>query len=249
MPEHLYERIRTWWDEDAETYDASAGHAISDPVERAAWRAALLRSLPPAPASVLDVGAGTGALTLLAAELGYRVTALDLSAGMLGKAREKAAAADLDVTFAIGPAEEPPEGPFDAVMERHVLWTLADPAGTLRRWRERMVPGGRLAVFEGSWGGEGPLVAATDALRGIASRILGVTNDDHHGPYPDDVLRHLPLRQTTSPAPFVEAIEAAGWCRVRITRLRDVEWASELREPWPLGVLGQRPRYALIADN
>ena len=38
---------------------------------------------------MLDAGAGTGALSLLAAELGYVVTALDLSEGMLSKARER----------------------------------------------------------------------------------------------------------------------------------------------------------------
>ena len=74
-------RIQAWWDEDAGTYDRSPSHAASDPVEAAAWRTALLRSLPPAPAKVLDAGAGTGAMSLLAADLGYRVTALDLSRG------------------------------------------------------------------------------------------------------------------------------------------------------------------------
>ena len=56
------------------------------------WRAALLRALPERGANVFDVGAGTGALCLLAAELGYEVTALDVSEGMLSKARAKAKA-------------------------------------------------------------------------------------------------------------------------------------------------------------
>ena len=86
------DRIREFWDRDSATYDHSASHAASDPLEAAAWRAALRRALPDPPASVLDVGAGTGSLSLLAAELRYEVTALDLSEGMLSKAREKAAA-------------------------------------------------------------------------------------------------------------------------------------------------------------
>lgn len=248
MVDHLHDRIRTWWDEDAATYDGSAGHAMSDPVERAAWRAALLRSLPPAPARVLDVGAGTGALTLLAAELGYQVTGLDLSTGMLARAREKAASLAPGTTFVEAPADEPPVGPFDAVMERHLLWTVPDPLAALRAWRDRTVPGGRLAVFEGSWGGEGPLIELRDRLEASLRRLVGGGQDAHHSPYPDEVLQRLTLGRTTSPAPFISAIEEAGWTRLRISRLRDVEWAVEARDVWPLGRLARRPRYALIAD-
>lgn len=243
----IHDRIRDWWDEDAATYDASAGHALSDSVERAAWRAALEHALPPSPSRVLDVGTGTGALALLAAELGHEVTGVDLSAGMLAKARAKAAATGLEVSFVEGAAGEAPEGQFDAVMERHVLWTLPEPVAALRVWRERVVPGGRLAVFEGSWGGEGPFVEARDSLEGFLRRAFGL-EDAHHGPYPPEVLEHLPLRSTSSPAPFIAAIHDAGWTRVRIARLRDVEWAVERRDPWPLGLLGRRTRYALIAD-
>ena len=52
---HVHDRLREWWDADASTYDASAGHAMTDPVEAAAWRAVLVRSLPEPPARVLDV--------------------------------------------------------------------------------------------------------------------------------------------------------------------------------------------------
>ena len=50
----VHEEIRAWWDADAATYDASAGHAMTDPVETAAWAAALTALLPSAPASILD---------------------------------------------------------------------------------------------------------------------------------------------------------------------------------------------------
>ena len=41
MVPDLHGSIRDWWDADADLYDRSVGHAISDPVEAAAWRAAL----------------------------------------------------------------------------------------------------------------------------------------------------------------------------------------------------------------
>jgi hypothetical protein len=74
------------------------------------------------------------------------------------------------------------------------------------------------------------------------------TPTDHHAPYPEDVLSELPLARLPSPLPLIEAVQRAGWSAARIRRLRDVEWAAMLHEPWPLGWLERRPRYALVAD-
>ncbi len=243
----LHEAIRAWWDRDARTYDHARSHAISDPVEAAAWRRALGEALPEPPARVLDVGAGTGALSLLAAELGHHVTALDLSQEMLAVAARKAAERAVDLELVHGRAEEPPPGPFDAVMERHVLWTLPDPEGALRAWREVTSPGGRLVLFEGSWGGDGAL----RKLRSLAAeglrRLRGIP-DDHHAPYPEEVLRHLPLARRSSPEPMIEAAYRAGWRAVRLKRLRDVEWAEIRHTGAVLGWLEHHPRYAIVAQ-
>jgi SAM-dependent methyltransferase len=244
----VHDRIRDFWNADAHTYDDAASHAISDLLEAAAWRAALLDALPAPGARVLDVGAGTGSLSLLAAELGYRVTALDLSEGMLDRAREKAAARGLDVAFVVGSGAEPPAGPFDAVIERHVLWTMPDPVGALRAWREVAAEGGRLVLFEGIWGRADLASRAKEVAADAIRRVLHVP-DDHHAPYPEEVLRSLPLARMPTPVPLIDAAHEAGWKAVRIKRLRDVEWAAVLHEPWPLGQIERKPRYALAADR
>ena len=243
----VHERIRDWWDADAEHYDRSPGHALSDPVEAAAWRAALREVLPEAPAHVLDAGAGTGALSLLAAELGHRVTSLDLSTAMLGKAESKAKERGLQLEIVVGSVNEPPAGPFEVVIERHVIWTVPDPVGALRAWRAVVAEGGRLVLFEGIWAPNDPLGRAK-AFAGGRLRTMRGDADHHHSSYPDDVVAQLPLAGMTSPLPLVDAVHEAGWHGVRIKRLRDVEWAAKLHEPWPLGWLEQRQRYALIAD-
>ena len=240
------DQIREWWDADADAYDVAPGHSLSDPVEAAAWRAVLLSLLPPAPARVLDVGAGTGSMSLLAAEMGHVVTALDLSQGMLERAQRKASERGLGIDFVVGPAEEPPLGSFDVVTARHLLWTLPAPSEALAAWRRAVRDDGRLVLFEGSWAGEGPWARAMGAIASSADRLMGV-RDDHHAPYPPGVIDRLPLQGASSPAPFVEAVRSAGWSRIRLARLRDVEWAAELRAPWLMGWLRRRPRYAIVA--
>jgi SAM-dependent methyltransferase len=244
--EEVEDRLRGWWDLDAETYERSPGHAMADPVEAAAWRSALRRHLPPPGARVLDAGAGTGALSLLAAELGYRVTALDFSSAMLAMAEEKAHAWGLDVEFVVGSVLQPPPGPFDAVMERHVLWTLPDPVEALRRWRA-VTPGGRVALYEVLNAPRTLTRRLRDIAVEAAERHLG-HGQDHHAEYDPDVVPLLPLAGASSPAPFVDALARGGWRRYRLERLRDVEWARRLSEPWPLGLLKAVPRFALVAD-
>src|SRR3954471_19591373 len=240
-----HDTMQRWWGDDASGYDESAGHAISDPVEAAAWRRALEATLPDPVARVLDVGTGTGALALLIAELGHAVTGLDLSEGMLERARSKADEAGAAIVFVHGRAEGPPPGPFDAVVERHVLWTVPDPVSTLRAWRSVTRPAGRLVLLEGSWGGVGPFLALADPPTQAIERLYGIAGH-HHASYPNDLA--LPLEGVSSPAPFLEAVAAAGWQRIRLARLRDVEWAIERRLPFPLGPLSHRPRYAIVAD-
>src|ERR671931_1597342 len=177
--ESVHRKLREWWDADAETYDHSASHSASDPVEAAAWRQALLRHLPPPPARILDVGAGTGTMSLLAAQLGHRVTALDLSPGMLARAREKADAEGLALETVVGPADAPPHAEFDVVIERHLLWTLPDPVAALQAWAG-VAP--RVVLYEGIWRPQDlPGKVKQRAARAIR-RMLGESHD-HHAEY------------------------------------------------------------------
>jgi SAM-dependent methyltransferase len=243
----IHDRIRDWWNADAEVYDNAPSHAASDPLEAAAWRAALEDALPAAPSSVLDVGAGTGAMSLLAAELGHRVTALDLAPAMLEQARSKAVARGLDLDFVVARADEPPAGPFDAVMERHVLWTSPNPVETLHAWRRVVRPGGRLALFEGIWGRTDAVQRARDGLADVFRRAYGIPHD-HHAEYDEAILAELPFARLPSAQPLIDAVYAGGWTAARIRRLRDVEWARRIAARPVLGAVESVPQYALIAD-
>jgi SAM-dependent methyltransferase len=235
-----------FWDEDAKTYDRSPTHAATDPVEATAWRAALVRHLPPPPAEVLDAGAGTGAMSLLLAELGYRVTALDLSSEMLRRAEEKAARRGFPLQTVVGSATDPPKGPFDAVVERHLLWTTPDPVAALSAWR-RVAPRGRLLLFEGIWRRDGLGARSREWAGDILRKILSVPHD-HHSSYEPELMASLPLAGSPSPAPLLQAVASAGWRKIRIERLRDVEWARRMALPRPIGWIETRPQFAVVAE-
>jgi SAM-dependent methyltransferase len=241
--------IRDFWNEDAAVYDASPSHYPRRPQEQAAWAAALRRLLPAPPASVLDVGAGTGFLSLLLAGQGYDVTAVDLSPGMLARLRAKAAERGLSVETIESDALSTPVRPFDAVVERHLLWTLPDPAAALAAWRQS-APYGRLVLVEGSWGSAGPLTAESWRARArqLAAR-LRPPEPGHHGHYSDRVRSALPHGQGLSVEDAVALVQASPWGQARLERLRDVEWAVTEGRGLLDELLGTPPRWAVVAGG
>ena len=153
---------RTLWDAEAATFDEQPDHGLRDPATRAAWHALLARHLPAPPAEVLDLGCGTGTLTVLLAQAGYRVCGVDLAPAMVAAARAKIATAGVTARVDEGDAADPPGDPdaYDVVLSRHVLWALPDPAAVLTRWARLVRPGGRLVLVEGRWWTGGGLTAA-----------------------------------------------------------------------------------------
>ncbi|MET9561955.1 class I SAM-dependent methyltransferase [Streptomyces tauricus] len=159
------------WDMAADTFDDEPDHGLRDPAVREAWAARLRGWLPRGPSDVLDLGCGTGSLSLLASEARHRVTGVDLSPRMVDLARAKLAGRD--AAFLVGDAAAPPVGEqrFDVVLVRHVLWTLPEPGRVLRHWRGLLRPGGRLVLIEGVWGTVSPVGISADRLTALLAPL------------------------------------------------------------------------------
>lgn len=71
-----------------------------------AWKKAFEHVLPGGRLSVLDVGCGTGELSMLLAEMDHIVTGIDLSKSIVEKAREKNKSLKLNANFKTGDAED-----------------------------------------------------------------------------------------------------------------------------------------------
>ncbi|MFI9153452.1 class I SAM-dependent methyltransferase [Streptomyces sp. NPDC053367] len=159
------------WDAEAASFDDQPDHGLRDPEVRRAWAGRLRGWLPGHPCDLLDLGCGTGSLSLLAAEQGHRVTGVDGSPAMVARARAKLAGHD--AVFLPGDAAAPPVGEqrYDVVLVRHVLWALADPGRALRHWRGLLRPGGRLVLVEGVWGTLAPVGIPADRLTALLAPL------------------------------------------------------------------------------
>ncbi|MFJ9696032.1 methyltransferase domain-containing protein [Kitasatospora sp. NPDC101183] len=107
---------------------------------------------------VLEAGCGVGAQTvhLLTAGPDMRLTAMDLSADSLARARDRvsAQAPGADITWVHGDLHRLPfpEASFDHVFLCFVLEHLADPVAALAALRRVLRPGGTITVIEGDHG-------------------------------------------------------------------------------------------------
>ncbi len=248
------DEVRRYWDEDSAVYDDVPNHHPTDVAEQAAWSAALRDLLPPPPARVLDCGAGTGFLSLTAARLGYQVTALDLSPGMLARLREKAAAGGLAVEVVEGPAEQPPAG---RVRRRHRAPSGVDAArssrdsagvaeGRARRaaWSSSRGSGARPTPSSGCAGA--PAVCWPRAVDRRIVRSSGAATTPSTRPACG---RSCPSARAPLRPRSASLVADAGWPAPRLYRLRDIEWASVLGLGLAGRVLGVPPRFAIVAGS
>ncbi len=168
---------RKIWDGEAKTFDNEADHGLRLPHVREAWKNLLSDTLAEKEnASVLDIGCGTGSLSILLAEMAYQVTGADFSPEMIAIARAKATKANQDIQFHIMDAAFPTfeAHKFDIILCRHLLWALPEPESVLERWIKLLKPAGCLLLIEGFWHTGGGL-HAKDILDVIPSRMTNVS--------------------------------------------------------------------------
>ena len=119
----------------------------------------------PATADLLDVGCGHGAVLLAAAGRAGSLTGVDVSTGMLERARAHLRSAGVDdVRLEVMDAERLAfaDGSFDAVTAAFLLFFLPEPERAAAEFHRVLRPGGRMAVS--TWGDDDPQWAWADDL-------------------------------------------------------------------------------------
>jgi ubiquinone/menaquinone biosynthesis C-methylase UbiE len=162
--ERIKDEIIARWDYSSRRYDGYHGHGVKSREEAEAWRELFGRLIPGEGLRILEAGCGTGEMSLLLAGMGHEVYGLDLSANMLALAKEKAkitaaGAGGHHLQFQLGDAENPPfdHGFFDAVVSRHVLWTLLSPQTAVNNWTGILKENGKIIVIDCLWNDGRPM--------------------------------------------------------------------------------------------
>jgi len=196
------QQIREWWDDADHDYDSIPEHGVHSGAEKEIWREALTKSLGTAQRlKILDMGTGTGFLALLLAEMGHDVTGADWSNSKLKEAKEKIKRSDLPVEFVKEDAEDLSfeGGIFDAVVSRHLIWTLSDPATAFIEWTRVIKPGGR---------------------------VLTDVPGKHHHPgshhFGEEIGRELPFYNGADPEEVIRMFEDAGLTNVSVQRFNEL---------------------------
>ncbi|MHA1939135.1 MAG: class I SAM-dependent methyltransferase [Candidatus Thorarchaeota archaeon] len=123
---------------------------------------------------VLEVGIGTGKNIAFYTD-GVKVTGVDLTPGMLERARNRVASLKREVTFLLGDAQslEFPAKSFDTIVATFVFCSVADPVQGLREVYRVAKPGGQVLLLEHVRSNKPVLGEMMDFLNPVLVRITG----------------------------------------------------------------------------
>lgn len=148
----LSEEVRGYWDMRSAGFSDAVIDELGTHGGEIARRVIAKTGIYPG-SRVLDVGCGPGLLSIVLAREGADVTGIDASGRMIAEARENAGRFGLDIDLRVMDAQKMdfPDGTFDAVVSRSVLWCLEKPGQAYSEMVRVLRPGGRGYVSDGNY--------------------------------------------------------------------------------------------------
>lgn len=208
--------ISRYWSQGSTGYDKCVKAQFHSKRDYAFWQRWLIHGLGgQREQNVLDVGTGPGFFSVLLAEMGHHVTAVDAAPGMVEVAAQNFAARGLPVKLYLSDAanlNKEEDGAFDAVVCRDVTWTLPEPEKAYREWLRVLKPGGKLVIIDGNYHYHKYTLGRKiwKALAGllILASEKRIPNSRH---FPDEVLRKLPNVNRLRPQEDVKILSGLGY--------------------------------------
>ena len=252
----LRDEIKAYWSARAETFDTQPGHEIFSEEERRAWHALIVRHLGDgAGRRALDLASGTGVVSHLLDDVGFKVTGMDWSEPMLQRARAKAKSRGRTITFVMGDAENTmePDDTYDVISNRHLVWTLVDPQAAFAEWLRVLKPGGRLLVVDGDFVNPGLTARLVGKLSALAVAVglakprpgpAGALADTHRS-----ILSRVYFSSGARAEAVAELLRQAGFSQVTVdTDMRAIHRTQKKNFGFLKGLeRATQHRYAILA--
>jgi len=246
------ESISQYWDWRSRSY-TNGSHGFEEE-EKAVWKMELEPFLQGRRYKrVLDVGTGPGFLALILAEMGFDVTGVDISSGMIEKARQNAQSMGLQVDFRHADGEQLSfdSESFDLLVNRHLLWTLPHPLAAVSEWSRVLKDGGRILAIDGAW--FDPSLNA-QIRRGISSAAAKICSRkapslkskflDHY----QSIKKELPLFSQSKPERICNVFEEAGLFNVSFRHLEEVQKLQNKRGSVLSRLEYREPTFMVVGD-
>ena len=230
---------KAYWTGRASGY-SEVNQAELETEQRKKWRdclqAEISRQFPGIAASqlrILEAGTGPGFFAILLCELGYDVTAIDLTPAMLEEAKKNAGSMSGSIRFMEMNAEalDFEDASFDVVISRNLTWNLPHPNAAYAEWVRVLRPGGLLLNFDANWYAylfDEKAQAAYDqdrinsAERGVWDQNIGENFD-----VMEDIARRVPLSSIRRPAWDLAELRSLGLHARADERIWQRVWSEE----------------------
>lgn len=153
MMDKNQEKINAQWSRGAENYNNIINNELNS-FRSAAWKKQILENAPARNRlEVLDCGCGPGFFSMILAEEGHHVSAIDGSDEMMKYAKLRTQQTGLDIDFYIMDCHELTfaDNSFDLIVSRNVTHALRKHIVVYKQWLRVLKPRGVLLIFDANW--------------------------------------------------------------------------------------------------
>jgi len=234
--EKLLDEIESYWSTRTEGY-SEVNHKELAGTQKNAWLKVLTSQFPDKPKEeirILDIGTGPGFFSVILAEAGYHVDAVDYTEGMLEKAKENAGELCRNIHFQRMDAQklEFEDNTFDVVISRNLTWNLEHPDVAYREWVRVLKAGGKLLNFDANWYGYLYDDKKREAYENDRKNVEKGSLDDHYLCTDIDrmekIALQVPLSETKRPGWDVKVLEALGAAQIQVNEdIWQQVWSEE----------------------
>lgn len=153
--EALTEDIKIYWTNRSDGYSkVNKGELACE--QKRKWLKAIEKKIGAKEKSnckILDIGTGPGFFSIILAEAGYDVTAVDFTEAMIAEAKANAGVLEDKINFYTMDAHNLAfeDSSFDVIVSRNLTWNLENPEKAYDEWMRVLKYDGVLLNFDANW--------------------------------------------------------------------------------------------------